>query len=231
MKLLKLSQFAVLGKFSLLALFLFATLPAEAQQFFWTGNTSTDWTTGSNWQGGAAPSTNATSTAQIRATSGTTNILTYTAAQVHSTFNGSNGGGGRGLVIGSRGNGKMSITGGTFSTLGGTAQDVVGNSAGVGTISIVGGTYIAGSTGLNLTLGGGSNTASTLTVNSGTSTLPILQIGTAVAARTTATVNLNGGTMNLGNPTRTNTSATSTFNFNGGMRRCPLHPGVSGKML
>ena len=45
----------------MLALVLFAPLPAEAQQFYWTGNTSTDWTTGSNWQGGAAPSSNATS--------------------------------------------------------------------------------------------------------------------------------------------------------------------------
>ena len=213
---MKLRRSLLLSCSSSLALVCLAYTSAEAQQFNWTGNTNTDWTTGSNWQGGAAPSSNATSTAQIRATSGTTNILTYTSAQGNSTFTGSVGGAGRGLVIGSVSSGSMSITGGTFSTVGATAQDVVGNSGAVGTLSINGGTYIAGNTGLNLTLAGGTNTAGTLTVNSGTATLPSLQIGTAVTASTTATVNLNGGTMNLGNLTRTNTSATSTFNFNGG---------------
>ena len=66
---MKLRRSLLLSCSSSLALVCLAYTSAEAQQFNWTGNTSTDWTTGSNWQGGAAPSSNATSTAQIRATS------------------------------------------------------------------------------------------------------------------------------------------------------------------
>jgi autotransporter-associated beta strand protein len=110
----------------------------------------------------------------------------------------------------------MSITGGSFSTLGKFSADIVGNN-GNGTLSIDGGTYIATAAGLNmLQATTTSSNAATLTINSGTATVSLLQIGSGVGSVGTATVNLNGGTLNLGTVTRTATAATQIFNFNGG---------------
>jgi fibronectin-binding autotransporter adhesin len=206
-------------RFLAAALAVLAVSSVYADTFNWNGTTSSDWAVGSNWTEATNPSVRVDGgpyADQIRIGSGG-NTLIYSAAQGDQLYNGGNLAGSRALVIASGGNGSMSITGGTFSTAGAQgAQDVLGNSGKTGTLSIDGGTYIAGSTGLNMVFQGGTGTSSTLTINSGTATLPILEIGSVGGAVGTATINLNGGTMNLGTLTRTSTVATSNFNFNGG---------------
>jgi autotransporter-associated beta strand protein len=94
-------------------------------------------------------------------------------------------------------------------------QDVLGNSNASGTLSLDGGNFTGSAVGLNMLLSGGGATAN-LTINSGTATLPKLEIGSTSTSAGTAIINLNGGTMNLTTLTRNSTSANSTFNFNGG---------------
>ncbi len=105
----------------------------------------------------------------------------------------------------------MTITGGTFSTLGSTAADIVGNGEGfTGTLNISGGNFIGTSFGTSMGAGGGTIRNSILNVNNGTATLFDLSTNTV-----TATVNLNGGTLAM-NKLAYAGSGANNINFNGG---------------
>ncbi len=199
------------------------TLPtaALATIYQWNGaspGNDGNWATASNWTG--TPATTGAGDHRLNVNGAAP--LIYAAAQGSTTYaNTSNSAPNfRGLVIGSAGlgSGTMRITGGSFSTAGSTAADVVGNTAGnTGTLILDGGAYTSGTPGLALGIGGGPN--SILTLNSGSATITTLAFN-----NTNGTVNLDGGTLTVG--TVTITAGNNVFNFNGGTYK--LGAGTAG---
>ncbi len=197
----------------LIALTASATLSAATYQ--WNGSGSSLWTEPTNWvpsgsfnaqtiTAGPAP-TGGTFAHRLNINNGTGNEAVYTAAQGTTVYAvGAN----RGLVIGSGtpNAGTFRITGGTFSTEGSTGGDVIGNAATTATLIVDGGNYIASA---NVLVGIGGGPTTTVTINSGSITIPTLSIN-----NTTGTFNINGGTFSLNNITRGN--GTNTINLNGG---------------
>lgn len=125
----------------------------------------------------------------------------------------------RGLLVGNTVNSDLTIPAGATLTTGGSgtgAQDILGSGAsGNGTLVIDGGTYTA-TTGLaTLFLGNGASNlgGGVLTLNSGSASIGT--IGYQPGASQSAIVNLNGGTLTVGNITAT-AVGTREFNFNGG---------------
>ena len=188
-----------------------ATL-TQAATYQWRGLTSTDWTVSGNWltgtglTAGPAP-TNGTYNHRLNVNNAAANELRYTAAQGNTIYEPPNTG--RGLVIGSgtAGGGTLRITGGKFSTLGPFGEDVIGNSNNTAALILDGGDYET-SRPLAMGLGGGAN--STFTIGNGsTGTLTTLNFNA-----TTATVNINNGTLLLNNFTRA--LGTNNINIDGG---------------
>jgi len=142
--------------------------------------------------------------------SGTNN--TITAGDIRA---GGSGTGQRGLGLGNNSTATLTISGGSLTTNGSAANgDFVGATGNVGTRTLIisGGNYTANSaSGLNIGSGAG---AGTLTISSGTVTLPLLTLA-AVNGFSSAIVNLDGGRLNLGGLT-VSSGLANQFNFNGG---------------
>jgi autotransporter-associated beta strand protein len=191
--------------------------------FQWSGVTSSNFATSTNWVDGTpAPSGNAPGTADARISvqNGLNNPLIYSAAQGNTIYATTAGvGTGRSLFIGSGGNGSMEFTGGTFDSRG-VADDGMGASA-TGTLTMSGGAYLKTAGGSTTFLvvhsGGGSGT---LTLNGGTFSVNTLRFGDLASDGSgTGTVNLNvGGLLEARTIVDTGT-AVSNFNFNGGTLR------------
>ena len=198
-------------------LFLLTAVSASAQTAYnWAGTTDTSWQTSTNWGTNGQPAFNSTVNGRLNVLNGANNTLVYTAAEGTTIFNG--GAGQRGLVIGSSGTGAMTITGGSFSTVGSTTGDIIGN-VGTGSLTINGGSYTA-SAAVALSLG--VSGTGTFTVTSGSATLQGgLLMGNATGTAT-STVNLDGGTLSSALVTG-NAGGTKTFNFNGGTLAATLN--------
>lgn len=190
--------------------------PVHAATYQWNGAASSEWN-GANWQptgGGitAGPGqTGGSFNHRLNVNNATANTLIYDALLGDTVYANSAG---RGLVIGSGAStGTMVITGGTFSTLGSTAADVMGNSsaAGVSSLTINGGNFIGNAFGFQMNFG--SNQQSFLHVLNGTATFSALAL--SINTGGTGTVNLEGGTLAASLINRTSTGS-AIFNFNGG---------------
>ncbi|MEY3898348.1 MAG: hypothetical protein RLZZ214_3869 [Verrucomicrobiota bacterium] len=124
----------------------------------------------------------------------------------------------RGLLVGNNGAGSLTLSGGTLTSNGGaTNADVLGVTASVGdgTLLINGGSYVnTASTGtLNL---GNAQASGTLTLTSGSASLHTLRYNAGSSgSKTSAIVNLDGGSLTLSNITVTS-GLTKELNFNGG---------------
>lgn len=197
-------------KASPLALSLLMAVPAIAQTTYtWNGAIDTSWQTSTNWSP-SQPAFNTTVNGRLNVNNGTNNTLIYTASEGSTIFA---GGAVRGLVIGSGTNGSMSITGGSFSTVGSTTGDIIGNGGATGSLSVSGGSYTT-SAPLALSLTGSGS--GTLTVSgSGAVTVGGALVLGSGSGTATSTVNLNGGTLTANNVSA-GSAGTKTFNFNGG---------------
>ncbi len=184
---------------------------AGAATWQWDGGAgSGDWTAAGNWSpDGTNAETNGTFASRLNVNSA--QELVYSAAQGTTVFTGD--GTGRGLVIGSGalGSGTLRITGGVFSTFGGTAGDVVGNNANTATLTIEGGTYIGTASGTGLGIGGGPTAI--LNVSAGTGRVASLTLNATLAA-----VNLSGtGVLEVNSISRG--GGTANLTLNGGTLR------------
>jgi len=123
----------------------------------------------------------------------------------------------RGLLVGNNAVGTFTISGGTFTSLGGNTQaDTIGTNHGSASniLNISGGNYVNAGT-LTFGTGATSGRGGTLNINSGSATIGTLAYASSTATGNQGIVNLNGGTLTLG--AITNTSGTTReFNFNGG---------------
>lgn len=175
-----------------------------------------------------------TSSTGLITTSGTTlsatGTLTLTRLSILGTGNQITGGdlqsGGaastqRGLLVGNGNTGVLTITGGSLTSNGGSTNiDLIGNNVttGDGTLHINGGSYINTLNTGTLSLGNNSTNGGngTLTLTSGSATIHTLQYNTANSgAKSSAIVNLDGGTLTVSNITVTS-GLTKQLNFNGG---------------
>ena len=202
---------------SVLALVSSGHLQAETL-YNWTGATSTDWITTTNWTGGVAAPTGATADVRLRVANAANNTLIYSAAEGNTTYANTTGNGSsfRGLVIATSSTaGSMEITGGNFSTVGSLSADNIGSVAN-GTLTVSGGSYTGTSVGTILGQNSSGGISTLIVGGSGSATVAVLQMSGA-----TAIVNLDGGTLtanqivdvdNFGAAGLSNT----TFNFNGG---------------
>jgi autotransporter-associated beta strand protein len=171
----------------------FFTSAATADTYQWNGDAignDGDWGTDTNWTGIIPADTNITGAHRLNVNGAAT--LAYTAAQGTCEFTGD--GTSRGLAVGSLSSGTMELTGGTFSTLGTTGQDVIGNGDNAtGTLIISGGQFIGSGVGTLMGVGDGVGRESILTLNGdGLATI----ISLAANSRN-VNVNLDGGTLEL----------------------------------
>jgi fibronectin-binding autotransporter adhesin len=194
---------------------------ASAVNYQWNGSTS-NWQTATNWSTVTAPPLNTAGSIPVfnnaptgqahRLNVNGATPLVYTASE-GSTLYANTVAASRGLVIGSgtAGGGTLTITGGTFSTLGSTAGDVIGNGSGnTGTLHINGGTFIGTNAGTGLGIGGGP--VSNLNISAGTATLATLNFNNF-----TGNLNLDGGLLELNNISYS--GGIARMNFNGGTLR------------
>lgn len=221
----KFSSYLRVGQPSPLALLCLVSVvgfqSAGAVNYQWNGSTS-DWQTATNWStvtapplnnAGSIPPFNNAPLGQVHRlnVNGATPLI-YSASE-GSTLYANTAANSRGLVIGSgsAGSGTMTITGGTFSTLGSTGADVIGNTAGnTGTLHINGGTFIGTNAGTGLGIGGGPT--SNLNISAGTATLATLNFNNF-----TGNLNLDGGLLELNNISYS--GGIARLNFNGGTLR------------
>ncbi len=121
----------------------------------------------------------------------------------------------RGFLV--RGGGDVTLSSGTLRTMGQSSENThdligVGGSA---TLTIDGGNYVQDNAANRLRLGwSAANDNGTFTINSGSAHVRTLEILGATGS--TQIVNLNGGSLRVGNITTGSSTATRTFNFNGG---------------
>jgi fibronectin-binding autotransporter adhesin len=206
----------------LLLAVLAAVTPAFAAGtiYQWKGGTSSAWGLAGNWSatggtitGGPAPTNGLYGTTRLQVTNNLSTgfELLYDAANGTTIYSNTVD---RALVIGSGANGRMRITGGTFSTAGNTSLDVIGNSA-TG-ILIVDGTGNFISPSLQFGAGSGSGGSGFLYVSNGTATITTLAYNHLNSGTAGAIVELAGGTLTVSNITKTSTSPYNLFNFNGG---------------
>ena len=179
----------------------------------WTGATSSDWTTASNWSPAPAPS-NGTFFTRINVNHNAGSPLVYDATRGTSVFRPAD----RGLVIGSGANnantiGVMNLTGGSFSTAGAKSPDVIGNGQGnSGSLVIDGGSFTSD----ELHFGVSGQGSGTLTLHSGSASIASLVFNHATGG--SGSVQLNGGTLTTTSITRTG-SGGGTLRLNGGTLR------------
>ena len=202
--------------------------PARAEVYQWNGSNSTAWTTTANWQPtagsvflGPAP-TGGIYNVRLNVNNGALNELVYDASLGDTVYASTTTAGipSRGLVIGSgsAGSGYLRITGGSLSTLGSTAPDVVGNNANnTGVLHLAGGSFTGTDQGLGLGLGAGP--VARLIVTNGTATVALLSLFANVAS-----VELDGGT--LAARQVTGLGGAMTFNFNGGLLQARTNAGT-----
>lgn len=182
-----------------------------AVNYQWDGGAATgNWQTADNWNpNGTIGAFNTSGAHRLNVNSA--QKLVHSAAE-GTTVYANTAAASRGLVIssGALGSGTLEITGGTFSTLGSTAADVISNQDNAtGRLIINGGTFISTNAGLGVGIGAGTNRAGILDVLNGTATVATLDMNT-----TSATVNLDGGTLAVNKITRT--GGTARLNLNGG---------------
>ena len=199
--------------------------PAGAEVYQWNGSNSTAWTDTANWQPtagsiflGPAP-TGGTYNVRLNVNNGALNELIYDAALGDTVYASTTnlGAPSRGLVVGSGSSGRLRLTGGSLSTLGSTAADVVGNGAGhTGILHLDGGVFTGNDAGLALGLGGGP--VSRLIITNGVATVAGLTL-----FATTSSVDLDGGT--LAARQVTGFGGAMTFNFNGGLLQARTNSG------
>jgi fibronectin-binding autotransporter adhesin len=146
--------------------------PAAAQT--WNGNTSTDWTTGSNWSSGTPPTGG---NAVIN--SGNPVVLGVTGPAAGST---------NGLTLGGTAN--LTIQNG--STLTSTGLGGVGSGTGSTVTVTVAGTGSQWSVGSQLSIGGGTNSHGTLTIENG-AVVRALLTRLALSATGNGTLNIRSG--------------------------------------
>lgn len=181
-----------------------------------------NWATGTGLTAGPAPTATSggtlTVTGRLQVQNGSNSPLIYTSAQGYTIYDENQGVGGsyRGLVIANGSNGAMQITGGTFSTQGSGNSDLIGNGTNVGSLTV--GSTASGTAGCylqntlyGLIINNGSGTDSLNVVGNGLAVVPALEIGGGAGS---ATVNLSGGTLQVG--PMTTGGGTAIFNFNGG---------------
>ena len=180
---------------------------ASAATYQWTGVSDSDWANAANWNAPGIIPTGATFAHRLNINNGAAGSeAVYSAALGNTTYTPND----RGLVIGSGalGNGTLRITGGRLSTVGAGGSDAIGNTNNSATLIIDGGDYETGRTlNFGLTFPG---VRSTLTVNSGTATIPDFSINNMVG-----TIDLNGGILAVNRFIHAGGGQTS-LNFNGG---------------
>ena len=173
---------------------LLSAVPAAAQT--WTGNTSTDWTVGSNWSGGVVPTTGDVT---INRTSPNPTVLGVAGAASATSRN---------VVVGSSvGPGNLTIQNGSTLTSSATDYSYVGlNGGSVGVMNVIGpgsrwtinGTAGAVSLLLGSVESGGGTAQGTLNISDGGA---VQTAGDIVVGETSATGFLNvasGGTLITG---------------------------------
>lgn len=186
------------------------------------------WNTGPNWADNSAPVAGGTFSATRLNVNG---VIIYDFPGVTTTF-AAGGAEARplGIASGSNTNGTLRVDNGTlvFTTLAGTgtnqgafvtaAADAANNSTGL--LHVNGGNVIInGPTSfLSLTIRGGSTSTGTLTIDNGSMTVDRIDSGSlgTVNAGATATVNLNGGTLNVRSISSGNAVMQFRVNLNGG---------------
>jgi fibronectin-binding autotransporter adhesin len=188
-------------------------LTSQATDYQWNGTTG-DWQTASNWSStttppydnlGVVPPFNTSGAHRLNVNGAT--ALIYSVAEGTTVFANTSG---RGLVVGSpSSSGAMTITGGTFSTLGSTSADVIANAASTtSTVTIAGGTLIGNASGLVLGLGG------TGVVNLNSGTLSMFSISKGAGGN--ANFNFNGGTLQARQTTATFMTGLTSATVNSG---------------
>ena len=184
-----------------------ATMNASGAIFQWNGATSSDWATDANWTGTAPDDANVSGSHRLNVNGATT--LIYSADQGASVFANASD---RGIVIGSGSSGTMIITGGSFSSLGSAAPDIIGNgNSSTGILTINGGDFIGTNVGTSMGIGTGSGRVSTLNVQNGSATLAGLTMNSSLA-----TINLSGTGILAVNSIAKVIGSTANINFNGG---------------
>lgn len=174
----------------------------------WIGATSSGWTTAANWSAAIGATANNYS-ARLNVNNAAGHPLVYDATLGSTVYRPAD----RGLVIGSgaAGGGAMTITGGSFSTVGASSPDVIGNSGNTASLAIDGGSF----TSTELQLGVAGTGTGTLTVNSGSATVTTLAFRFGPGG--SGSVHLNGGT--LATATISRSGGTGTLYLNGGTLR------------
>ncbi len=198
---------------------------SHATDFLWTGTTSNDWATATNWNGGVVALAGNNRVNIGAAGNDATKVvdwnhrLIYSAAQGEMVFN--NGGSNRALFIanGSGTVGSMEITGGIFRSTS-SDSDGMANGGGNARLLINGGEY-------QKIAGDGNNGQFFLNFGAGTSLLEIrdgafrvnrlnFQGDVNPTADTTGVIQLDGGTLAVGRFLKTNSTSTHNVYLNGG---------------
>ncbi|TAE76962.1 MAG: hypothetical protein EAZ65_08170 [Verrucomicrobia bacterium] len=175
----------------------------------WSGGTSSDWATASNWSPSPLAS-NGSFFARLNVNNAANQPLIYDAARGTTVLRPTD----RGLVIGSgtSGSGSMSITGGSLSTIGAASPDVIGNSGNTGSLTLNAGSFSSDA----LQLGVAGQGTGTLTLNGGNASITAINFTFATGG--TGTIHLNAATLTTGGIARTG-SGTGTLHLNGGTLR------------
>ncbi|WAC19114.1 autotransporter-associated beta strand repeat-containing protein [Luteolibacter sp. SL250] len=196
--------------------FMATAMFAQGAEFTWKGP-GNDWTTATSWVGGTPPATGgASGSTRIQiGTSGNVvtyaNRLIYSAAQGDTTFTVGNSN--RTLLIGNSVEGHMEISGGTF--IGTAATDGMSVNGGSGNLYITGGSYRNVDGNFELVYNTGT---SLLRIDSGAFEVSAINFQSQAAGTGTAngTIQLNGGTLSVGNFNSTSSSGTHRVLLNGG---------------
>ncbi|MFO1521968.1 MAG: autotransporter-associated beta strand repeat-containing protein [Kiritimatiellia bacterium] len=112
-------------------------------------------------------------------------------------------------------------TGGTFNSTGSTTIGNFGSPTSTQTLNVSAGTFNASNTVILAIRGNATINIS----GTGTLTMPGLQFNHVDATASSGTVNLNGGTLNIGGTGIYRSADTGTFNFNGGTLRATAGSG------
>jgi autotransporter-associated beta strand protein len=203
----------------LLASFAFSPI-LQAATYQWTGTTSSDWTTATNWTAVGVGATGVSAAHRLNVNNNAANPAIYTSAQGTTTYAG--GSAARGVAIGSGtlGAGRLFISGGTFSTVGSGAADVIGNVVGAtlpSGLTVNGGNFIGNSGGMVVNFGGTNNVCD-ITVESGSATFSLLTLGNSATG--SAKLNLLGGVTSVNSINRAN--GPGTVIFGGGVLKARL---------